>query len=64
MSLWTTPASPQPAFLDLPDLTPQELEKIAREVAEDPEFQEELRRRLAPYQTRDLTAEELFRPIY
>jgi len=61
MSLWNTPASDKP--IDLPKIDVEKLAEIARKLRDDPKFQEELRKRLTPYQPRQLTAEELFRPI-
>ncbi len=50
MSLWDAPASDTPAFT-FPEVDMEELKRICKERQEDPEFQEKLRKRLAPYRT-------------
>ncbi len=58
MSLWDTPVSDKPFFTPeeeeeklakaLNELTPERIKRMQ----EDPEFQEKLRKRLAPYRTK------------
>ncbi len=50
MGLWDTPAPVEP--LDLPLPSPEELAESVKKLQEDPEFQERLRKRLAPYRTK------------
>lgn len=64
MGLWNTPASNQPSFPELGELTKklgdpefrERFMKLVRERQESSEFQEKLRKRLAPYRTK-VTAE-------
>lgn len=60
--LWTTPASKESAFPELADFDPGLIEQMAYEMENDPEFQRELRERLAPYETR-VTAETLYKVL-
>ena len=59
--LWTTPAAPGPgAFANLE--VPDNINEIAKEIAECPKFRAMLERRLAPYRTK-VNWESLMRPL-
>lgn len=58
--LWTNPASTKDAFPELADVDPGLLEQLVYEMENDPEFQRQLEKRLAPYNT-PVTADTLYR---